>query len=146
MKVYIYRTIAFKEDAEAIRSKLDGKKVWLQAEVVPKDKLGTPEEEAETTTMNVQVFVSGSEISPWGLGGRDYKPIDENENLKKVLYEYCKKYLEQKLQEGVVEGTFEHDESFLSRTDPSKFNPERINVDFGLPHEVEVSRPIGFKP
>lgn len=57
MKVYVYRTIALKEDAEAIRSRLDGMKVWLQAEVVPRDKLGTPEEEAETATMNVQVGI-----------------------------------------------------------------------------------------
>lgn len=80
------------------------------------------------------------------MDGRGYTPIDENENLKRLLYEYCKRYLEHKLQEGVVEGNFKHDESFQARTDPGKFDPERINIDFGVPHEVEVSRPIGFEP
>ena len=143
MRIYVYRTIALRDDLDALRSGLDGLKVWLEAEIVPKDKLGTPEEEAETASMNVQVFVTGSEISTWG-GSRAYKRVDEDENLKKILYEYCKRYLEHKLQEGFVEGIFEHDEPCLKKIAPFKFNPERINIDFQVPHEVEVSKAIGF--
>lgn len=144
MKFYSYRIISF-EDITEPRS--HGKKFRMKAEVIPTEKRETLEEETETIQIEGTVdFGESYPIYGWPvLFKREKLRKDINqENLRKVMYEYARKYLEKKVQEGETKLSFELKITYQNAPKVCPFDPAKIEIDHNKWYELEVSRPIGF--
>lgn len=100
--------------------------------VVDSSLIGAPEEESETKQQIVKVGITRTLVACWGLSQPD---------LVKVLFEYGKRHIAEKLKDGVLS---DKEELWLSTSShPSKclFDPSRISD----PSQASINVPIPEK-
>jgi len=138
MKLYSYRIISF-EDITEPRS--HGKKFRMKAEVIPTEKRGTLEEEAETTPIEGTVEFGTYPIYGWPLlfKRENQSKVINQENLRKVMYEYGRTYVEKKLQEGETNLPFELETKHRNAPKTCPFDLAKIEIDYNMWYEIEVS-------
>ena len=138
MPLYDYHILKFKD---VTPRDLHGKKYLLKAEVVPTDKRGTPEEKSVTIKIEFKVTLQSSRLYGWK---KNNPALEEQESMRKVLYKFGQEYLKQKLRAGVfgeITDLMLHNKNVPSFC---PYDPEGIEIDLKICHEVEVHRPIGF--
>ena len=140
MKHYSYRILSFDDVTER---RAHRKEFLLRAEIVPTEKKHSSVEKSAITQIMITVSCSESQITSWAAQDRNPE-LAEPENLYKVLHEYGRQYLEEKLREGETAGSFEL-RLFWKGPEPCRFNPAVIEIDHIRWYDVEVSRPIGFR-
>jgi hypothetical protein len=105
--------------------------------IVEGEHKGKPEEKSYSQEQSVKVKISRSTQKSWGL----MKP---DPNLDKVIFQYALDLVARKVQDG----TLKTDEDVVLFDDaPQKcpYNSEKIQFKFGVPLEIQVIRPLGFK-
>jgi len=94
--------------------------------------IGAPEEESETKQHNVKVVITGALIACWGLSLPD---------LVKVLFEYGKRHIAEKLEGGTLS---DKEELYLSTSnypdecpiDPSMISdPSQASINVTIPEK-----------
>lgn len=117
------------------------KELVLQADVVPTDKRGTLEEKSVTTKIEFKVILQSSRLYFWKKAN---SALEEGESMSKVLYEFGREHLKQKLQEGKVTEPIDLILNNKNTRLSCPYDPAEIEIDLSIWHEVEVYRPIGF--
>ena len=108
----------------------DAKEYLYPFTVVDTEFIGKPEELSQTSSHKVQVGVTGTQFACWGV---------REALLPKVLFEYGKRYIEQKILDGTLS---EHEELQLhtgNSESPCPFSPDRIPNPSG--HRFKLDLP-----
>ncbi len=98
--------------------------------VVDSSLAGAPEEETETQQHVVNVKISSTLASCWGLSKQD---------LVKVLFEYGKRHIDDKLKDGTLRDIEELSLNTVSHPTECPFNPSRISDPNQAIIDVEIS-------
>ncbi|MCX6354163.1 MAG: hypothetical protein NTZ78_04570 [Candidatus Aureabacteria bacterium] len=113
-----------------LHTERDGIEILFPFSLVDASLVGTPEEESETINHKIIVGASGTLTSCWGLNGGD---------LLKVLFEYGKRHVVEKIRDGTL-GKKEEivlttgNTPYPCRFDASKIDkPERASYTVELP-------------
>ena len=127
----------FFDEPKEVFSGRDRREFVFPFRVVDTALIGAPEEESQSKHYKVKVDVSRTLETCWGL--------DEG-NLIKVMYEYGKRHVVQKLKDGTLG---DREELFLSTYNteqPCPFNPERIEQPAGASVRLETEGEIMDQP
>jgi hypothetical protein len=129
-------TVTFNQD-QWLPVTRDGLDYQIHYSYVSSDLVGQPEEETETKSGTVLVGISRTLSSMWNL---------EGENLQRVLFEYAKRHIAAKAEEGSLGGHSELQLTTASAPGECPFNPARIHLDFNKPFQFEIpnSNPIAI--
>lgn len=100
--------------------------------VVDSSLIGAPEEESETRRHTVKIVIAGVDVACWGLSQPD---------LVKVLFEYGKRYIVEKLKYGTLSDKEELRLSDLNPPDKCPFDPSMISD----PSQACINVPIPEK-
>ncbi len=126
------KTIVFKEPKHIFSDNaLDATEYSFPYTMVDTALVGSPEERSETKCNRIKVSISGTLETMWF--GRD-----ENLDITKVLFEYGKRHIIQKLKDGTL---LEKEELWLTTATHPKscpFNSDRIPDPNGNKIEVEL--------
>jgi len=109
----------------------DGYDYQLDYSYVPSDLVGQPEEASETRDGTVVVGVSGTLATCWRLG---------REDLKKVLFEYAKRHIRAKAEEGSLGGRSEIQLTTANAAKRCPFDPARVQLEIGTPVHFEMPK------
>ena len=96
---------------------------------VPTEFVDTPEQELKTQSGSVLVGISYPLLSVWHL---------EEEDLKKVLFEYAKRHTIEKAEEKALGGDSNLDLTTYNFPQVCPYNPQRIKIGFNHPLIVDV--------
>lgn len=147
MKRYSYRILNFYSTTKEIPEAEEALKVKYQfvANVVPTEKLRTPEEETATYKITVNVSCTYQLRSKWSSYNIALAEI-ETENLRKVLYEFGKKHLEEIIRSEEFKRQRLFSLELNDETAPKicPYNPANIKINHDTWFEVEVKRHIRF--
>lgn len=136
MEEVVNKSLFFAEPKE-IFSGRDRREFVFPFRVVDTTLMGAPEEESQSKHHKVKVDVSGTLEACWGLEGGD---------LIKVMYEYGKRHVVQKLKDGTLD---DKEELFLSTANAEQrcpFNPKRIEEPAGATVRLETEGEIMDQP
>lgn len=109
----------------------DGFDYQLDYSYVPSDLVGQPEEVAEKRDGTVVVGISRTLATSWRLG---------REDLEKVLFEYAKRHVRAKAEEGSLGGSSEVQLTTANAARPCPFDPARIQLGIGTPVHFEMPK------
>ena len=110
----------------------------LEAEIVPTEKLGSPEEASATTKTAVKVTCARTLQAMWITRKSE---LGRHKNLRRVLYEYGKRYLEEKLQAGKTTGRLQLALHLKNAPELCPFDPANIEIGHNIWYEVKVNNP-----
>ena len=122
------KTIVFEEPRQ-LHTTRDAVEFLFPFRVVDSELVGAPEEASRSSLHRLRLGVSGTLYAIWGLNGLD---------LVKVLFEYGKRHIAQKLKD---EALAENEELMLhtgNAESPCPFDPSRIENPTGAVVEVNV--------
>lgn len=123
------RTVTFYKFCDLSTRRRHATEYGFQFKVVDSSLLGAPEEKSETRDYFIRVGITETLADSWRLSDTD---------LVKVLFEYGKRHVIQKIKDGTLA---EREELWLSTTSHPAicpFDPSRIEVKNGVPFEVEI--------
>jgi hypothetical protein len=117
-------------DYECLPKAGDYREFIFTFSVVDPSFMGSPDEQSQSSVLCLTVKISRSLQAIW--------------NLDKVLFEYAKRKLVEKLSRGIIlaDATIDLNTSTVSSTCP--FDPDTISLIPGSSNEVEVKRKLGF--
>lgn len=121
-------TITFSKD-EWLPVTRDGKDYSLTYSYVPTALVGQPEEESNTNYAKVVVGISRTLAEFWNV---------DVEDLRKVLFEYVKRHLKEKVEEKSLGGNSEIQLTTYNAPQKCPFNPSRIDINFKKPMRVDM--------
>ena len=107
----------------------DGLDLELVYSMVDNDLIGEPEEASQTQIGRIVVGASRTLQVVWGLS---------DEDLGKVLYEYGKRRIKDKVLEGTITGHEELQLTTANVPEECPFDPNRIKVLLNVPFEFPV--------
>ncbi len=110
----------------------DATEYLFDLSIVDSNLLNTPEERSSTKTVAILVGISGTLHVMWV-----YK--DPKINLEKVLYEFGKRHIIQKIQEGTLLDKEELWLTTASHPEECPFDSAKINMARGTNIEIEVT-------
>jgi hypothetical protein len=122
------KTIKFEAPLPLARTR-DAKDVWFGYTIINSSFIGTPEEDSKTEEYNLKVGVSRTLTSCWGF--------NESE-LIKVLFEYGKRHIFQKLIDKTLVLDEELDLTTANTPTKCPFDPNRIDEPTGATYEKEI--------
>ncbi len=127
-------TVTFTQD-QWLPVTRDGLDYQVHYSYVSSDLVREPEDETETKSGTVLVGISRTLSSVWNLGG---------EALQKVLFEYAKRHVKAKAEEGSLGGHSELQLTTASAPRACPFNPARIKIELNKPlqFEMPISNPV----
>jgi len=106
----------------------------LYFSLVDNDKIGKPEEEFETQEIEIDVEISETKAAIWNLNS----PRTEID-LIKVLFEYGKRELIEKIKDSTVENNNSLRIYTNTHTEPEcPFNPDKIVINKGDKYEITI--------
>lgn len=109
----------------------DGFDYQLDYSYVPSDLVGQPEEVSETRDGTVVVGASRTLATSWRLG---------REDLEKVLFEYAKRHIRAKAEEGSLGGRSEIQLTTANAARRCPFDPTRVQLEIGTPIHFEMPK------
>lgn len=124
------KTFVFKKIEAQPRTR-DATEYLFDYSLVDSSLVGKPEEDSQTLHFSVTVGATGTLVSCWGLSGED---------LINVLFEYGRRHVAQKFEDGALSG---HEELLLSTSSveiPYPYDPSRIPNPIGSKFEVEFGK------
>lgn len=129
-KTHSYRILGFED---ITLPGIDGANLRFRVETIPSDKINTPEEKSVTTPMTITVSYSNTLAADTTWSNRK-----NEQDLQKILYEYVKRFVEQKLMIEEIGGTFELnlDQIYHKSKEPCPYDPAKIVLDYNEWHEV----------
>lgn len=119
-------------------SGLDGKLYIFEFSTVPKEKLNKPEQDKIIRHHKIKILASRSEKSFWKGKNPD---LQDDQNIKKVLFEEARRHLIKQLENGELEVDRE---ILLDWGATCPYDPNKINMAMGAWYEVEIKTKIGF--
>ncbi len=123
------RTVKF-TDGRWLPTTLDGSEYELKYSVVDTDLVGEPDEFSRTTHGSIVVFISGSRAATWRL---------DRSSLEKVLFEYAKRYIRDKVVDNTLSEREELQLTTSTTPDECQFDPKRIEISLDEPFEFPVA-------
>ena len=121
---------------EALSKRGDFDEFLFKFAYVDTSLVGSPEETGNTAQASVTARMSRSLQSTWKLG----RP-----SLQKVLFEYARRGLVDRISAEGGAGSFAIDLNSSSAPQKNPYDPERISMVEGTRYQVDVSRPIRFR-
>jgi hypothetical protein len=126
------KTLTFLESRQ-VKSGRDATEFFFYFSLIDSELIGSPEERSETQVLKIKVSISGTQKAIW-----EFQDQDNRINIEKVLFEFGKKHLIEKIKENSV---IEEDELWLATdTAPSNcpFDSDRIVYEPNQSFQIEV--------
>jgi len=128
------KTVTFYKSCNLSNRSRHATEYGFQFRVVDSSLLGTPEEISETRDYFLKVGITEILAASWGLSDTD---------LFKVLFEYGKRHVIQKIKDGTLSEEEELWLSTASHPTTCPFDPSRIEIKGEVSFEVEIpEKPI----
>lgn len=128
------KTIGFHE-AKEVKEGRHAFQVMFYYSIVDSSLIGQPEEESSTQHYRIKTSISEILHAMWGASDQKLSDLG---NVVKILYEFSKRHIIEKLKENTL---MEFEELWLhtaSQTKACPFNPDRIVENFDEVIEIEI--------
>lgn len=125
------KTIVFNDPQRLVTTR-DASEFLYPYSIVDSSLIGAPEERSRTSRFTLKVGASGTLESCWGLSEPD---------LVKVLFEYGKRHIVQKLKDGALTDSEELLLHTANAEVPSPFDVSRIESPAGTRIEIDIDSP-----
>jgi len=96
----------------------------LHYSFVNSDLLGKPEEESQTKNGYIKIRISGTLSAIWGF---------KDEDLRKILFEYGKRYIGETISKGALIDHIELQLNPYNFPEKCPFDPNQIDLNFDKP-------------
>lgn len=113
----------------------DGVDIVFPFTLIDKEFIGTPEEENKYSERYIKVGISGTLIACWGLGRNSNEDI---ESLAKLLFEYGKRHIIQKIKDSTLSEKEEIDLTTANAPERCPFNPKKTHNPEGAYYDIEM--------
>jgi len=110
----------------------DATEMLFGYEFVHESFLGKPEEKSKTKHYSIRVSVSGRLEASWHAYGLAWK------DLNKILFEYGKRYVIDKIKDGTIQENEVLDLLSLNVPSPCEFDPNKIQEPTGYTEIVDI--------
>jgi hypothetical protein len=107
----------------------DAIEVWFSYKIIDSSIIGSPEEKSKTEDYNLTIGASRTLTSCWAL---------DDPELIKVLFEFGKRYIVQKLKDKTLLSNEELDFTTANTQTELPFDPKKIDEPIGATYEIEV--------
>ena len=96
-------------------------------DVVPTNRIRTREETFDTTQVSIKISINDSLRSKWAFSESF---VAEDNNLLKILYEYARRFLEDKIQSGKTTGFYQLDLIPENIDQYGSIDPKNIELNY----------------
>ncbi|MCK4597128.1 hypothetical protein KAU04_03780, partial [bacterium] len=124
--VRFYKPIPLPSDRDAVEYR-------FPFAVIDSSLIGKPEEESETSHHSIKVTITGTLAACWGFGRTESDPV-----LEKVLFEYGKRHIVEKLHDGILSDKEELLLATGNQPNECPFDPSRISEPSGTSIKVPI--------
>jgi hypothetical protein len=118
-----------------LESTRDGVDIVFPFTLIDKEYIGTPEEENKYSKQHIKVGISGTLIACWGL---DRYSDEDFASLVKLLFEFGKRHIMEKIQDSTLSEKEEIDLTTANAPVERPFNPKKTHNPEGAYYDIEM--------